>query len=238
MTSRDVHPLASTCPAFRIKQDVLPGRYTETWFEATKPGRYQILCAEYCGTGHSKMLGRGRGACAPEDFDELARRSSSARPGRAAQDARRTTDAGAARAARMVEQGQQARRRRRAASSCHSLDGAPHIGPTWLDLYQPRRRRCTTAQTIVADEAYLTESMMDPRAQDRRRLRARDADATRASCSGPEAAALVEFIKSLRSAERPRPAPPRDAAYEPIQSTAARAPSPGRAHATTTARTT
>ena len=57
-------PLASTCRRFRIKQDALPGRYTQTWFEATKPGRYQIFCAEYCGTGHSTMLRRGRGDAA------------------------------------------------------------------------------------------------------------------------------------------------------------------------------
>ena len=56
MTSRDVLH-AFYVPDFRIKQDVLPGRYTETWFEATKPGRYQIMCAEYCGTWHSQMWG-------------------------------------------------------------------------------------------------------------------------------------------------------------------------------------
>ncbi len=57
LTSRDViHSFF--VPAFRLKQDVLPGRYTETWFQATKPGRYQVLCAEYCGTQHCKMWAR------------------------------------------------------------------------------------------------------------------------------------------------------------------------------------
>ncbi|WNO52721.1 cytochrome c oxidase subunit II [Stakelama saccharophila] len=56
MTSQDViHSFF--VPAFRIKQDVLPGRYTETWFNATKPGTYHLFCAEYCGTDHSKMTG-------------------------------------------------------------------------------------------------------------------------------------------------------------------------------------
>jgi cytochrome c oxidase subunit II len=45
-------------PAFRIKQDVLPGRYTSTWFHATKPGTYHLFCAEYCGTSHSGMIGQ------------------------------------------------------------------------------------------------------------------------------------------------------------------------------------
>ncbi len=44
-------------PAFRIKHDVVPGRYDTMWFTATKPGRYHIFCAEYCGTEHSGMIG-------------------------------------------------------------------------------------------------------------------------------------------------------------------------------------
>jgi cytochrome c oxidase subunit 2 len=44
-------------PAFRIKKDAVPGRYNTIWFEATKPGRYHLFCAEYCGTKHSGMIG-------------------------------------------------------------------------------------------------------------------------------------------------------------------------------------
>jgi cytochrome c oxidase subunit 2 len=45
-------------PAFRIKRDVLPGRYSTAWFEATEPGTYHLFCAEYCGTKHSLMIGK------------------------------------------------------------------------------------------------------------------------------------------------------------------------------------
>jgi cytochrome c oxidase subunit 2 len=56
MTSEDViHDVF--VPAFRMKADVLPGRYTNLWFRATKPGRYHLFCAEYCGTRHSGMIG-------------------------------------------------------------------------------------------------------------------------------------------------------------------------------------
>ncbi len=56
MTSQDViHSFF--VPAFRMKQDVLPGRYTVTWFRATKPGTYHLFCAQYCGTQHSGMIG-------------------------------------------------------------------------------------------------------------------------------------------------------------------------------------
>ena len=44
-------------PAFRVKMDVLPGRYTTAWFQATEAGRYRLECAEYCGTDHAEMLG-------------------------------------------------------------------------------------------------------------------------------------------------------------------------------------
>jgi cytochrome c oxidase subunit 2 len=44
-------------PAFRVKADVIPGRYNSLWFTATKPGRYRLFCAEYCGTRHSGMIG-------------------------------------------------------------------------------------------------------------------------------------------------------------------------------------
>ena len=57
MTSQDViHSFF--VPAFRVKQDVLPGRDTEIWFQATKTGVFPLLCAEYCGTDHSMMRGR------------------------------------------------------------------------------------------------------------------------------------------------------------------------------------
>jgi cytochrome c oxidase subunit 2 len=56
MTSEDViHNFF--IPAFRVKNDVLPGRYTSIWFKPTKPGKYRLFCAEYCGTEHSYMGG-------------------------------------------------------------------------------------------------------------------------------------------------------------------------------------
>jgi len=66
MTSEDViHSFY--VPAFRVKQDVLPGRYTTLWFEATKPGEYHLFCAEYCGAEHAKMGGKVI-VLKPEDY--------------------------------------------------------------------------------------------------------------------------------------------------------------------------
>jgi cytochrome c oxidase subunit II len=56
MTSEDViHSFF--VPAFRTKQDVVPGRYSTTWFQPTKPGKYHLFCSQYCGTKHSAMIG-------------------------------------------------------------------------------------------------------------------------------------------------------------------------------------
>jgi cytochrome c oxidase subunit 2 len=56
ITSEDVlHDLYF--PSFRVKTDAIPGRYTQVWFNATKPGKYHIFCAEYCGTKHAGMIG-------------------------------------------------------------------------------------------------------------------------------------------------------------------------------------
>src|SRR5260370_22956042 len=59
-------------PAFRIKADVVPGRYTSEWFEATKPGTYHLFCAEYCGTLHSGMTGTIE-VMTPTDYAEWLR---------------------------------------------------------------------------------------------------------------------------------------------------------------------
>ena len=56
-------------PAFRLKQDVLPGRYVTMWFQPTRPGEYHLFCAEYCGTYHSGMIGHVV-VMQPEDFEK------------------------------------------------------------------------------------------------------------------------------------------------------------------------
>jgi cytochrome c oxidase subunit 2 len=63
-------------PAFRVKQDVLPGYYSSLWFNATTTGRYHLFCAEYCGTNHSQMIGSVI-VMTPEDYSEWLARGSS-----------------------------------------------------------------------------------------------------------------------------------------------------------------
>jgi len=70
LTSQDVlHSFY--VPAFRVKMDAIPGRYTNVWFEATQKGEFHLFCAEYCGTEHSKMIGKVI-VMDPEDYDTWA----------------------------------------------------------------------------------------------------------------------------------------------------------------------
>ena len=85
---------------------------------------------------------------------------------------------------------------------CHSINKAVndterHIGPTWMDLYQ-RPTKLTSGATIIADEAYLTESMMEPNAKIVLGYQP-VMPSYQGKLSGPDAAAVVEYIKSLRS---------------------------------------
>jgi cytochrome c oxidase subunit 2 len=207
MTSRDViHSFY--VPDFRIKQDLLPGRYTETWFEATKAGRYQILCAEYCGTWHSQMWGEIV-VMPAQEFDNWLveqRRGLSERVDT-------STDDGDNFHGSIVEYGKKIAMSE-GCVKCHSFDGEPHIGPTWLDLYQ-RRETLETGETIIADEAYLTDSMIDPRAKIVKGYKP-VMPTYKGRLAAPEAAALVEFIKSLRS-ESLENVPSKEAIYEPVK---------------------
>jgi len=102
---------------------------------------------------------------------------------------------------------------------CHSINTAVndterHIGPTWVDLYQ-RPTRLESGETIIADEAYLTESMMDPNAKITAGYKP-IMPSYQGKLSGPETAAVVEFIKSLRS-DRAELQPVKGPLYEQLK---------------------
>ncbi len=208
MTSRDViHSFF--VPDFRIKQDVIPGRYTETWFQATKPGRYQILCTQYCGTWHSQMWGEVVVMDAPE-FDQWLLEQ---RQGDHASRVDSGGDDGPAFHGSIVEYGKQVAMAQ-GCVKCHSLDGEPHIGPTWLDLYN-KKETLEDGSTVIADEAYLTDSMIDPRAKIVKGFKP-VMPTYKGRLAAPDAAALVEFIKSLRTPGL-EAVPSKEAIYEPVK---------------------
>jgi cytochrome c oxidase subunit 2 len=177
MTSRDViHSFF--VPAFRSKQDVLPGRYTTLWFEPVKVGDFAIYCAEYCGVSHSNMVGVVRVL----SRSEYARwRERSAQP----------SGESLASIGRDVAV-------RHACFACHTVDGQPHVGPTWRGLFGSSVE-LTNGQRVTADSAYLTRSMMEPAAEIVAGFRP-VMPTYMGSLSQPETAALVEYIRSLEHA--------------------------------------
>ncbi|ATB44364.1 cytochrome c oxidase subunit II [Cystobacter fuscus] len=231
LTSRDViHSFY--VPAFRVKQDALPGAYTQTWFEVTRPGRYRVMCTEYCGLKHSEMWAEVV-ALSPEDYAAWLREQRAgpvalrdATPGAAERDeplvpARLAMEysAEAPHGELMTaERGTLAERGERVAAEkgclrCHTVDGTAHIGPTWWGLYR-REERLEGGGTVVADEAYLTESMMKPQVKQVEGY-ALVMPSFQGQLDAAEVAALIEYIRTLRGARRDdiRPGGP---VYEPI----------------------
>lgn len=144
MTSEDViHSFY--VPDFRIKRDVVPGRYSKAWFQAKAPGEHQAFCAEYCGTNHSMMLARvivhepGGFERWLEDAANLLAKLPPAEAG-----------------ALLYKQ--------RGCAQCHSVDGKAGIGPTFQGLFG-HRQALKSGETIVVDEDYVRESIMDPQAK-------------------------------------------------------------------------
>jgi cytochrome c oxidase subunit 2 len=210
MSSRDViHGFF--VPEFRIKHDVVPGTVSVTWFQAERPGTYQILCTQYCGTSHAKMRGAVV-ALPPADFaawlrgaDGAATRS--AMDGDAAE-RRAATEPGALPPGDepdLAEAGRSAAARH-GCLSCHTTDGQRHIGPTWRGLYGSRVR-FEDGRSAIADETYLTRSMMDPLAEVVDGYRPL-MPSYQGLLDADDAAAIVEFIRSLRDGDPAAPANP------------------------------
>jgi cytochrome c oxidase subunit 2 len=149
MTSEDViHSFF--VPAFRIKADVVPGRYTTAWFEATKLGVYHLFCAEYCGTEHSRMIGRII-VMEPTDYqDWLSGRDS----GIVTAAATAGVSPQAAGAELFAQLG---------CPTCHQ-GRAGSLGPS-LDGLFGREVQLVDGRSVTADEAYLRESILDPPAK-------------------------------------------------------------------------
>jgi cytochrome c oxidase subunit 2 len=187
MTSRDViHSFF--VPAFRMKHDVVPGRYYTAWFEANTPGVYDIDCAEYCGVSHSRMLGKVQ-VLTQADYTRWLE-------GHPVQTAEGLLGATATSGGDLAETGR-AVAARRGCFNCHTLDGQPHIGPSWAGLYDSEVKM-TDGRVLRVDEAYLTRSMMDPQVDVVDGYKA-VMPTYRGQLDEPEVAALVEFIKSIQT---------------------------------------
>jgi len=208
MTSQDViHSFF--VPEFRVKKDVNPGRYTQTWFTATIPGKYQILCSQYCGAGHSIMRGEVI-VMPPAEYEAWLANLKRGIPN--TQDGTPTPIEGVAAATSLVEQGKKIALEQ-GCVKCHTVNGERHIGPSWLDMYG-RHEKMKTGEMITVDEGYMTESIMDPAAKI---VDGFDnvMPSFQNKLAGPEIAALVEYMKSLQS-DTVRNTPSEAPLYAPV----------------------
>jgi cytochrome c oxidase subunit 2 len=140
MTSEDViHSFY--VPAFRTKQDVVPGRYSTTWFTPTQTGKYHLFCAEYCGTKHSGMIGWIY-VLSPEDYQEWL--------------------SGGKKTGTLAERGEKLFNDL-ACSNCHKPDGSGRC-PSLVGVFGSNVK-LTGGQTVKADEAYIRESILRPEAK-------------------------------------------------------------------------
>lgn len=145
MTSEDVlHSFF--VPAFRVKQDLVGGMYTYLWFTPTKNGTYELFCAEYCGTGHSAMLGKVI-VMSPQEYEKWEKGE----------------EEKAVASLPPAELGKQLYTQR-GCNACHSIDGSSLVGPTWKGLYG-HEVVLEDGTKVTADENYIREAILEPQAK-------------------------------------------------------------------------
>jgi cytochrome c oxidase subunit 2 len=161
-------------PAFRVKREAIPGRYTTVWFEATAPGTYHLFCTQYCGTEHSHMIGDVV-VMTPEDFKKWLASSTSG--------------------ASLAQNGE----RLFASLSCAACHNTrPDArGPSLANVYGSRLA-LSSGGTILADDAYLREAILNP-SQHLTQGYSPIMPTYQGQVSEEGVISLVEYIKNLNS---------------------------------------
>ncbi len=131
-------------PAFRVKNDVLPNRYTETWFQATEVGDFVMPCAEYCGKGHSEMKAVVK-VVSLQDYEKFLEEGDPEEKGLPPEKLG---------ASLYVNLG---------CSTCHSIDGNKGQGPSWKGIYS-HVHKMGDGKSMVVDENYIRTSILQPQA--------------------------------------------------------------------------
>ncbi len=150
-------------PAFRIKRDVVPGVYTTVWFEATKTGTFNLFCAEYCGTEHSRMLAKVVVMETPQYQAWLSQRAVGGGSGVIAEgSAGSEADNGAKPPASMAAAGDQLFQSL-GCQSCHRDDGSG-AGPSLVGVWGSQVE-LEDGQNVTADMDYIRRSILDPHSQ-------------------------------------------------------------------------
>ncbi len=164
-------------PAFRNKMDVLPGRTTTLWFEATEPGDYRIYCTEYCGDSHWNMTGWVK-VVSQEEFDAWVEENTK----------EDTTTP-------LPELGEQLFTQR-VCHTCHSTDGSDKIGPTLKGIFG-HEVELADGRKVIVDEDYLRESILEPGAKVVKGFQP-VMPSYKGQLKDRQVNALIEYIKTLK----------------------------------------
>lgn len=185
MTSRDVLH-AFYAPVMRVKQDIIPRRYTYVWFHPTKPGTYRLTCAEYCGTDHSQMgvdTKTGRRAVVvvhtPGQYEKYLN------------DMKALSESGPP-----EEIGERVYNMKGCAS-CHSIDGTTKIGPTFKGTFGTKQKMAD-GSSVTVDDNYIRQSLMAPNAKIRAGFPPGTMPSFEGTLSQKEIEGVIAFIKTLK----------------------------------------
>ena len=176
-------------PAFRVKMDAVPGKLTTLWFQATVPGTYHLFCMEYCGTKHSGMIGEVI-AMTPEDYEAWLAAGGTVATGPVLSP---------------VEAGQQLFNGQFACNTCHKPD-ASGLGPVLNGVFGSTVT-LADGRTVVADDNYLRESIMNPSAKIVRGFPSPSLMPTfQGQATEEQIMSLIAYVKSLKPAADAKPA--------------------------------
>lgn len=185
-------------PQIRSKMDVVPGMVSHFWFTPITVGKFEILCAEFCGVGHYNMRGHmiveQQGA-----FDQWLNSQPTF--------AQTLTTAAKPSRDSLLEKGRQLAESH-GCRACHSQDGSASLGPGWKDLYG-RTEQLADGTSVTVDEAYLKQSILDPKA---RLVQGYPPVMVPYTLNEDDMGALVAFIKSLSAARQDKEPAASDAA--------------------------
>lgn len=162
-------------PGFRVKQDVVPGRYTAMWFEATKPGNYQVFCTEFCGDGHAAMLAK-LNVLPQAQFEEWLQNDPY-------------------KGLSLVEIGQRVFEGKCVA--CHNTNTEKKVGPGFAGLFGSQRK-FQDGSSAAADENYIRSSMLNPNEQVVEGYPAGVMPIFQGQMSEQEMTAVIDYIKGLQ----------------------------------------
>lgn len=161
-------------PAFRLKHDVVPGSYQTFWFEPTKPGRYHIFCAEYCGTNHSRMIGWVT-VMDPNAYQQWL--------------------AGGQTGETMAQMGEKVFEKYNCLT-CHAMEAGKY--PSLKNVYG-HPVQLENGSTVMADEAYLREAILNPNKRVVKGYQANVMPVFQGQIKEEELLQLIVYIKSLSS---------------------------------------